>query len=319
MRGANQKFRLSTAALYQQVASPLSQATRGTGLHDIDLANQELTHHQKDAALSLAGFLLWTRSSRLQDSSTRTLTLVPIETAIKRCHCLRLYGVDMRVGGSVTEASYRIMACKSRNYAFNHYPRDDLLPMLSSKIAMELIRGPGYSPSKKVPALHPSTCYSSTDTASLLSARSIIQSRIDTPSLSSDTPTAAQNRLSSPLSSCAVQTLANKRLRSNSSHISGNDTCPPRLLRATSVSQDFTSSFLHPSTSQRRWKSHPSSSPSNDSSRPHVEAKCFPRAAPLRHRCPSHPDPQQSMNRQLDVGLRRNALLFLSALGPSRL
>jgi hypothetical protein len=193
MRGANQEFRFSTAALDQQVASPLSQATRGTGLHDIDLANQELTHHQKDAALSLAGFLLWTRSSRLQDSSTRTLTLVPIGTAIKRCHCLRLYGVDMRVGGSVTEASYRIMDCKSRNYAFNHYPRDNLLPMLSSKIAMELIRGPGYSSSKKVPALHPSTCYSSTDTASLLSARSIIQSRIDTPSLSSDTPTAAQN------------------------------------------------------------------------------------------------------------------------------
>jgi hypothetical protein len=138
MRGANQKFRFSTAALNQQLASPPSQATRGTGLHDIDLANQELTHHQKDAALSLAGFLLWTRSSRLQDSSTRTLNLVPIGTAIKRCHCLRLYGVDMGIGGSVTEASYRIMACKSRNYAFNHYPRDNLLPMLSSKIAMEL-------------------------------------------------------------------------------------------------------------------------------------------------------------------------------------
>jgi hypothetical protein len=31
-------------------------------------------------------------------------TLVPIETAIKRCHHLRFCGVDVRVGGSVTEA-----------------------------------------------------------------------------------------------------------------------------------------------------------------------------------------------------------------------
>jgi hypothetical protein len=113
VRGANQRFGISTAAFYQQVASPLSQATRGTGVHDITLANQEHIHHQEDAALSLAGFLLRTRKNRLQDSSTRTLTLVPIETAIKRCDYLRLCGVNMRVGGSVTEASCRIMACKS--------------------------------------------------------------------------------------------------------------------------------------------------------------------------------------------------------------
>ena len=104
MWGANQKFEISTAALYQQVASLLSQATRGIGVHDINLANQELLYHQEDAALSPAGFLLWTRTSRLQESSIRRLTLVPIETAIKRCDYLRLCGVNMRVGGSVTEA-----------------------------------------------------------------------------------------------------------------------------------------------------------------------------------------------------------------------
>lgn len=58
---------------------------------------------------------------------------------------------------------------------------------------MELIEGPGFSPAEKVPALRLNPCYSSIDTASPLSARLILQYRIDRLLLSSDTPTAAQN------------------------------------------------------------------------------------------------------------------------------
>lgn len=69
--------------------------------------------------------------------------------------------------------------------------------MLSFKVAMELIEGPGFSPAEKVPALRLNPCYSSIDTASPLSARLILQYRIDRLLLSSDTPTAAQNLIDS--------------------------------------------------------------------------------------------------------------------------
>jgi hypothetical protein len=108
--GANQKLGISTAAFYQQVASPFSQATRGTGLDSINLANQKFVQ------LTYCGPGMSGSRAALPGHSPRG-TLVPIETAIKRCHHLRFCGVDSRVGGSVTEALYRIMACKSRNYA----------------------------------------------------------------------------------------------------------------------------------------------------------------------------------------------------------
>jgi hypothetical protein len=62
---------------------------------------------------------------------------------------------------------------------------------------MKLIEGPGFSPAEDVPALRLNPCYSSIDTASPLSARLILQYRIDRPLLSSDSPTAAQNLIAS--------------------------------------------------------------------------------------------------------------------------
>lgn len=40
------------------------------------------------------------------------MILVPIETAIKRCHYMHFCGVDTRVEDRVTEARHYILACK---------------------------------------------------------------------------------------------------------------------------------------------------------------------------------------------------------------
>jgi hypothetical protein len=70
--------------------------------------------------------------------------------------------------------------------------------MLSLEVAMKLIKGLGLLPTENVPALRPNPCYNSIDTASLLPDRLVLQSRIDRPLLSSDTPTAAHNLVAFP-------------------------------------------------------------------------------------------------------------------------